>query len=257
MKTLMFAIIVSILGNLSYGQDPLSIVKASQDAVKVSSFEAISTLSIKDNRGNERIRKNTIASKTYSDKTEKRIIKFIAPAEVAGTGILIFDYENDADDMWIYLPALRKTRRIVSTEKSNAFMGSEFSNADMTSPSIEDFKYKLLGEERLNETECWRISAIPVNMDLEDEYGYSKAIRWIAKNDHVIRRSEYFNYNNELIKTIETVNFKLMDPLEKKYMVTEMLAVNHLNGRSSRIKMDQIQITNTNDAYFTISFLER
>ena len=139
MKTFMLVLLLSIFGKFSYSQDPLSIVKSSQDAVKVSSFEAVSTLTIKDNRGNERIRKNTMASKIYPDNTEKRIIKFIAPAEVAGTGILIFDYENSADDMWIYLPALRKTRRIVSNEKSNAFMGSEFNNAKLTSPSIYDF----------------------------------------------------------------------------------------------------------------------
>ena len=95
-----------------------------------------------------------MASKTFEDNTEKRIIKFISPAEVQGTGILIYDYENRPDDMWIYLPALRKTRRIVSREKSNSFMGSEFSNADMTAPSLEDFEYTLLGSEKIDETDA-------------------------------------------------------------------------------------------------------
>ncbi|MDF1572357.1 MAG: outer membrane lipoprotein-sorting protein [Bacteroidales bacterium] len=252
-------IILAILfcaGN-SHAQDPLNIVKASQKAMKVKSFEAVSTLTITDNRGNERIRKSSMASKTYPDQTEKRIIKFVAPAEVEGTGILIFDYEDQADDMWIYLPALRKTRRIVSTEKSSSFMGSEFSNADMTAPAIRDFTYTLLGTEVVNGTECWKITAVPVDISLEDMYGYSTAIRWIGKEDNVVRKSAYFDFSETLIKTIETIKFMAMDPAGEKYMVTEMVALNHESGRRSTMKMDQVQTTDTKDEYFTISYLER
>jgi len=242
---------------ITHAQDPLVIVKASQEAMKVKSFESLSTLTITDNRGNERIRKSSMASKTYPDKTEKRIIKFVAPAEVEGTGILIFDHEDQADDMWIYLPALRKTRRIVSTEKSNSFMGSEFSNADMTAPAILDFTYTMLGTEEISGTECWKIAAVPVDISLEDMYGYSKAIRWIGKEDKVVRKSAYFDYSETLIKTIETIKFMAMDPAGEKYMVTEMVALNHESGRSSTMKMDQVQTTETKDEYFTISYLER
>src|SRR6056297_1277491 len=184
MKTILSAVIFIIFSILVSGQKPVEIVKKSRDAVQVSSFEAVSTLIITDSRGNQRIRKNTMASKTFEDNTEKRIIKFISPAEVKGTGILIYDYENKADDMWIYLPALRKTRRIVSREKSSSFMGSEFSNADMTAPSVEDFQYTLLGSEKIDETDCWKIESIPVSIDKEEEYGYSRSVRWIGKNDY-------------------------------------------------------------------------
>lgn len=238
-------------------QDPVSIVEASRDAVKVSSFEAISTLTIIDSKGNQRVRRNTMASKTYPDKTEKRIIKFISPEEVKGTGILIFDYEDKQDDMWIYLPALRKTRRIVSSEKSNSFMGSEFSNADMTAPSVTDFNYELLGTETKDGVACWKLAAAPKTTDLEDDYGYRRSIRWIGKDDNVVRYTEYYDYSGELMKSIETVNFKLLDPGKGKYMVTEMIAENHQNGRSSGMKMEQIQISESDDKLFTIQTLER
>lgn len=257
MKYLCIVLGVTLMGVAALGQDPVSIVKESQDAVKVKSFEALSTLTIRDSRGNERVRKSSMASKTYPDQTEKRIIKFLSPAEVEGTGILIFDHEEKADDMWIYLPALRKTRRIVSREKSNSFMGSEFSNADMTAPSIGDFNYELLGSGEVDGTECWKIAAVPADISLEDEYGYSKAIRWIGKEDYVVRKSSYYDFSETLIKTIKTINFKRMDPGSGKYMVTEMVAENFQNGRSSTMKMDQVESTETKDAYFTISYLER
>lgn len=256
MKITLFLIICLFSGSL-YGQDAETIIKNSRAAVKVSSFEALSTLTISDGKGNQRIRKSTMASKTYPDNTEKRIIKFLAPAEVKGTGILIHDYENKDDDIWIYLPALRKTRRIVSSEKSNSFMGSEFSNADMTAPDLNDFQYQLLGTEISGDTECWKISSKPVSEDIEDEYGYSSAIMWIGKNDYIVRKTEYYDYNEELFKTIETLGFKKLDLSNNTYMITEMSAMNYLNGRSSKMNMDEIQISVTKDEYFTITYLER
>lgn len=239
------------------GQSASEIIKKSHDAVKVTGFEAVSTLTISDDNGNERIRKNSMASKTFPDMTERRIIKFLSPAEVEGTGILIYDYELKADDMWIYLPALRKTRRIVSSEKSKGFMGSEFSNADMTAPSMEDFSYELLGSEKIMDADCWKIVSTPANVDKEDEYGYSMAVSWIGKNDYIVRRTEYVDFNGKHFKTIVTGEFKLLDAKNKKYMVTGMRAENHSNGRSSEMKMDQIQLSAPKDDYFTVSYLER
>ena len=69
-------------------------------------------------------------------------------------------------------------------------------------------------------------------MDKEDEYGYSRSVRWIGKNDYIARRSEYFDYDNNLIKRIETVEFKLLDSSVGKYMVTDMVAENFQNGEA-------------------------
>ncbi|MCD4711631.1 MAG: MMPL family transporter, partial [Bacteroidales bacterium] len=129
MRRVAMGILLALLVSISASaQDAREIVKRSHDIVKVSAFEAVSTLTINDSKGNQRIRRSSMASMSLTDGTEKRIIKFISPAEVRGTGILIFDYPEKSDDMWIYLPAIRKTRRIVSREKSKSFMGSEFSN---------------------------------------------------------------------------------------------------------------------------------
>lgn len=238
-------------------QDAKAIVKLSHDAVKVSSFEAISTLTITDSKGNKRIRTNTMASMSLPDGTEKRIIKFLSPAEVKGTGILIFDYPEKSDDMWIYLPALRKTRRIVSREKSKSFMGSEFSNANMTAPGLEDFSYTIMGEEDLEGKLCYKFESIPLTTDLEDQYGYSKSIFWLDKNSHLVYRTEYYDFDNELFKTISNKEFMKMEDDKGSYMVTHMVAQNHSNKRSSEMVMDQVVVTATKTSYFTVAYLER
>ncbi len=238
-------------------QDAKQIIKKSIEVVKVSSFEAVSTLTITDAKGNQRIRENTMASMSEPDGTEKRIIKFISPADVKGTGILIFDYPEKSDDMWIYLPALRKTRRIVSKEKSKSFMGSEFSNANLTAPGLEDFSYATVGEEELEGALCNIIESIPVDSDMEDQYGYSKSLSWIDKNSYLVYKIEYFDFDGELFKTISNREFKKLDELKGSYMVTNMYALNHGNKRSSEMVMNQVEVTPANSSYFTVAYLEK
>ncbi len=250
-------IIAAFLSCNTSGQDPRDIISKSHDVVKVSSFEAVSTLTIFDSKGNKRVRKNSMASMSMPDGTEKRIIKFISPAEVKGTGILIFDYPDKSDDMWIYLPALRKTRRIVSREKSKSFMGSEFSNANMTAPGLDDFSYQLLGEEIIHGKECFKIEAVPVSSDLEDEYGYSQSLLWVDKINYLVLQTRYFDFDGELYKTISNREFRKLDEANEKYMVTNMHATNHSNGRSSEMVMEQVAFTPTSKSYFTVAYLEK
>lgn len=200
-----------------------------------------------------------MASKLY-DKgaTEKRIIRFQSPADVKGTGMLIVDYENSEDDMWIYMPALRKTRRIISGEKSKNFMGSEFSNADMAAPKLEDFSYKLIGSEQVDGTDCWKIEVSPTNEDITDEFGFSRRITWVGKQDYVQRKSEYYDLDDDLFKILNASEVKTIDPVNKKAMATRMEMVNKQNGRRSVFLIEQIQFNpDVKDDYFTIAYLER
>ncbi len=252
----MVFIMAALVSISASAQEAREIIKKSHDVVKISSFEAVSTLTITDSRGNQRIRKNTMASMSTPDGTEKRIIKFLSPAEVKGTGILIFDYPDKSDDMWIYLPALRKTRRIVSREKSRSFMGSEFSNANMTAPGLEDFTYQILSEESLRGKECFLIEAVPKSTDLEDEYGYARSVSWIDKNNYLVLQTEYYDFEGEVFKTIRHNEFRELDETGQKYMVTNMEAINNNNNRSSQMVMEQVAVTPTSKDYFTVAYLE-
>jgi predicted RND superfamily exporter protein/outer membrane lipoprotein-sorting protein len=258
MRRVAMGILLALLMVISASaQEAKQIIGKSHKAVKVSSFEAVSTLTITDSKGNQRIRQSSMASLSLPDGTEKRIIKFISPAEVNGTGILIYDYPEKSDDMWIYLPALRKTRRIVSREKSKSFMGSEFSNANMTAPGLEDFSYKILGEELNNGKECYKIESIPASTDLEDEYGYSRSVSWVDKKSYLVHEICYYDFDGDLFKTITYKEFKKLGNEEGKYMVIHMEALNHQNKRSSQMLMNKVAVTATNPAYFTVAYLEK
>jgi hypothetical protein len=216
-------------------------------------------MTIIDSRGRERVRKIATVSKLYdSGETEKRLIRFLSPADVKGTGLLTFDYENKDDDMWLFMPALRKTRRIVSTEKAKNFMGSEFTYADMTPPILDNFSYEMLGEEDVSGISCWKIEMIPIDDDVADENGFSKRISFIAKQDYVIRKAIYYDLDGELHKELAVENVKEIDTKNHKYRPMRMIMVNGQNGRKSVFNMDEIQFNpDVKDEFFTTRYLER
>ncbi len=261
-KRISIAIILGVVGLAFLNFAPpegREIMQKSRDVSKLEGMEAISTLRIYDAKGRERVRQTSMASKLFENgATEKRIIRFLSPAEVKGTGMLIYDYDERNDDMWIYMPAIRKTRRIISNEKSKSFMGSEFSNADMSAPSLEDFDYTVTGSGVSGGTDCWIVEVIPVNEDIMDRMGYDRQLAWIGKQDFVLRKAEYYDEDDELFKQMISSDVRQIDPSGKKYIATRMEMSNIQNGRKSVMTIDEIQYNpNVKEEYFTLGYLER
>lgn len=172
--------------------------------------------------------------------------------------MLIYDYREKNDDMWIFMPALRKTRRIVSGEKSKSFMGSEFSNADMTAPNLDDFRFTLLDPETFEGTPCWVVEAIPVSEEVMEEMGFDRKVSWIGKSDYIPRKAEYYNEEGDLFKRLTAREVRLVEGTEGKSLARFMEIQNLENGRHSVMTMDKIQYNpGVPDKYFTLSYLEK
>ena len=256
------SILFFILPSLNFAQTQLSayqIANRAQEAIKVKGVEGISVMKIMDNKGRERIRKIKQLTKLYEDgDTEKRLIRFISPADVKGTGLLTYDYKAKDDDLWLYMPAFRKTRRIVSTEKTKNFMGSEFTYADMTPPSLQDFIFNHLGEEEVNGRLCHKIEWIPKNEDIAEENGFSKRITFIGKNDFILRKALYYDLDEEFQKELIVYEIKELDPENQKYRAMHLEMVNHQNNRRSIMHNEQLEFRpDIKDDYFTVRYLER
>ena len=237
----------------------MDIMKKTNEARQLEGSEAVMQLTIKNSKGDKRVRKIAMVSKLFdSGKTEKRVYRFLAPADVKGTGILAFDYENKNDDMWIYLPALRKTRRIVTSERAKSFMGSEFSYADMNSPTLSDYNFRIVKEESVDGVNCWKIEAKPKNDAVAEDEGYSSKNVWVAKDEFTIRKAEYFDLDGELLKVLTSRNIVMVDSAKKRYRSKYMAMTNKQNGRESIFEIEKIEnVPNTKDSYFTTGYLER
>jgi hypothetical protein len=229
------------------------------EVTKLVGSEAVSTMTIIDGKGRERIREIAMVTKLYDNgDTEKRLLRFLAPADVKGTGLLVFDYEKKDDDMWLFLPALRKTRRIVSSERAKSFMGSEFSYADMSPPILDEFTYTVLSEKEVEDTLCWEIEMVPVDEGVADENGFSRRIAYIGKKDFVIRGAVYYDLDGELHKELSVKEIRELDSVNHRYRPIHMIMVNKQNDRKSILKINEIQFSpNVKDDYFTTRYLER
>ncbi|MRR22361.1 outer membrane lipoprotein-sorting protein [bacterium] len=241
MKKMLFLLsvmsVLSLQAVSAQQSDPVHLMEKSRDLTMSGNIQSTVSLTITEKNGAVRTRKLNMVTKSYDDGTIKRMIRFLDPPDVRGTAMLIIDNKNTQDDMWIYLPALKKTRRIVSTEKGKSFMSSEFSNADMSSGSNTDFRIKHMPGSGTGST--WVIESVPVSNEKAGEYGYSRKVTYLETGSLKTRKIDFYNFDNELFKTIEIL---ATQPLGSKegYVMTDMLATNHINGRSSRVKFDQV-----------------
>lgn len=247
-------LILPLLQAAAQQPDASQIMGKSRDQSITGSLNATVVLTITEKGGSIRNRTISMMTKSYADGLEKRIIRFIEPADVRGTSMLVVDNKNLADEMWIYLPALKKTRRIVTSEKGKSFMSSEFSNADMSSPTISDFTHKHL--EKSGTKNQWIIESIPVNEDKADEYGYSKKISYISIDKNQLLKMEFYNFDKELFKVIEIKSIFLLS--DGKFMVKNMVATNLNTNRKSEILFSNInEGVKIDDSNFTVQNLER
>ncbi|TAJ11937.1 outer membrane lipoprotein-sorting protein [Marinilabiliaceae bacterium JC017] len=234
------------------------IQEKSLESTRVAGTESIATMTIINEKGQKRVRQMATLTKLYDQgDTEKKLIRFMSPSEVKGTGFLTYDYNTKDDDKWIYMPALRKTRRIISSENAKSFMGSEFSYADMTLPNLEDYNYKLLGETTVMNEPCYELEIVPVNSDIEDENGFSKKISYISKKNFVKRKSIYFDLYGEKEKVMLVKSIVEVDKDNHKFRIKHIEIENIQNGRKSISTIDQIQFNPAiPDDYFTSRYLE-
>jgi hypothetical protein len=127
-----------------------------------------------------------VGEDTYS------LMFFLDPADVKDTGFLTYDYDDDErdDDQWLYLPALKKTKRIAAGDKSGSFMGSDFSYADMTDRPLDYYDYKLLKESEVDGEPVWIVEAIPNTEKEVDETGYTKQVVFVRQDNYVVVRAK-------------------------------------------------------------------
>lgn len=221
-------------------------------ALKVEGSEAVVEMVI----GSEK-RKLKMATKLVDGgKTEKRVYEFIEPADIKGTKVLVFDHEAAGDDVWIYLPALRKVKMIKAADRGKSFMGSEFSYADLTVPDLKAYSYAFVKEEKVQGEDCYVVDVTPKDAETGKSEGYSKKTFWVSKATFTVRQGVFFDMAGKRLKKLQSADVKSVGAKRFRAMRMEML--NEQNGRTSVFITNQFaQNPNTKDEYFTTAYLER
>ena len=158
-------------------------------------------------RGRKRVREVENFSKDYG-KDKKSVMVFKKPADIRGTAFLSWEYDDPAreDDKWLYMPAMKKVRRISGASKNEYFMGTDFTYDDMGDRNVDEDTYTLLGRESLKGHDCWKIESIPV--DPEDMY--TRKLLWVSKAANMVVQAEYYDKDG-LLKVYKALDFKKQD----------------------------------------------
>ena len=165
-----------------------------------------------DSRNNRRERDLKSFRKDKGQDTQT-IMFFESPADVKGTGFLTYDYAEPGkdDDQWLYLPALRKSKRIASSDKSGSFMGSDLNYSDMTKPDLQDYDFTLLKEEDVDGQKAWVILAVPRSDAKKEEIGYEKSQVWVRADNYVIVRALRWVYKSPRLKFMKVNKLERID----------------------------------------------
>ncbi len=140
----------------------------------------------------------------YEKDVEKKIMFFMSPADVKGTSFMSFSYDDGRDEQWIYLPALKKVKRISSDGASDYFMGSDFTYDDLGNRTPDEDTHKLLRTETLNGKACYVVESIPK----DEDYMYSKTITWVMKDNFIGLKREFYDEDGKLLKILTVTKYQ-------------------------------------------------
>lgn len=204
-----------------------------------------------NHRGATRVREMRSYSKEYGDDS-KQVIIFLSPADVAGTGYLSWEYEDEQcdDDRWLYLPALRMVRRISGASNDDYFMGSDFTYDDMGDRNIDEDTHTLLREETLEGQTCWVVESVPLDSDEQ----YKNRLIWIRQDSYMVIRSEYYD-SIGLMKVLSIGDIRQVDGI---WTAHSMFMDNLREEHQTRLLLSNVSYNqNLNDNMFTVSAIER
>ena len=193
-------------------------------------YTADMTMTLRNRHGKES--KRSIRSKTLevNGDGDKNLSIFDTPRDVKGTAFLSFSHKVGDDEQWLYLPALKRVKRINSRNKSGSFMGSEFAYEDIASQEVEKYTYKHLREEDYNGQLCFVGESYPVD---KKNSGYIKRITWLDKAEYRIQRVEYYDRKASLLKTLTISGYQHY--VDKYWRADSMEMVNHQTGKSTSL----------------------
>ena len=199
---------VSLLSLVCVGLMAMSgaeVAKKSEESIsgyKDAKSEMYMTLINATGQRSERKMKSIVLEKDGGDKS---LMEFLSPADVKGTKFLNYQHILKDDDQWLYMPALKRVKRIASKNKSGSFMGSEFSYEDLSSFVADKYTYEEKAEEvQLNGKKTYKIVLYPVSKNS----GYTKELSWVDADTFLIQKVEYYDRKSELLKTAYFEKYK-------------------------------------------------
>lgn len=202
--------------------------------------------------GKRSLRRLRVKVLEVANDGDKNLAIFDAPADVKGTAFLSHTHIRNPDDQWLYLPSLRRVKRIAPANKTAPFMGSEFSYEDLASPEVEKYTYKYIGDDTVAGQPAFLLERYPV----DKHSGYNRQLVWVEQNRYIALKTVFYDRRGEKFKTLISKQFRLY--LDRYWRATEMDMENHLSGKRTELRWLNYQFRqNISEQDFRPSSLQR
>jgi len=209
---------------------------------------------LENRRGQTSERKMRIFFLEVADENDgdKSLVVFDVPRDIKGTALLSYSHILKPDDQWLYLPALKRVKRISSANKSGPFMGSEFAYEDISSQELGKYDYRWLRDEPCGSLECFVLEQRPRYRNS----GYTRQVAWYDKDEYRLQRIDYYDRKDALLKTLRFDQYR--KHLGRYWRAHDMYMVNHQTGKRTRLVYEAIKLrTGLTARDFTQSRLKR
>jgi predicted RND superfamily exporter protein len=256
------AVLLALLGagvsaraeNLS----PSDIMERSLAATRVRDSIADATFTLVNKDGDQRVRHTEGYTKLEPDGANNmRMVRFLSPPDINGTGVLLIEHAGGDDDMWIYLPAMRKVRRLNASNKKDSFVGTDFSYGDVIGHKTADWTHRLLREEAVDGVSCYVIESLPKAADIGANAGYSRRQSWVRKDNFIAVRTDFWDLGGQPLKRITAGHIQAVGA-NMKWQPMLSTAENLQTGHKTTISFEQFKADqNVRDDVFMPRSLER
>lgn len=214
--------------------------------------KALMQMVLFNRRGDRSERELHLRSLEIDGDGDKSLTVFDQPRDIKGTALLSFSHSVEPDQQWLYLPALKRVKRISSANKSGPFMGSEFAFEDLSSFEVEKYQYEYLRDETINELDCFVVNYYPNY----EHSGYSYQQVWIDKSEYRVQKIDFYDRKKSLLKTLEFSDYEQY--LDKYWRATSMRMSNRQTGKITELTWRNYEFSvGLSDADFNPNSLKR
>ena len=191
--------------------------------------KATLVMKLTNRSGAESLRSLDINTLEMIGEGDKSLTVFKSPRDIKGTAFLSFTHALVPDEQWLYLPALKRVKRISSSNKSGPFLGSEYAFEDLTSFEVAKYRYKYLGDRKINGIDCFLLELTPKYK----HSGYTREQVWIGKARYIPIKIDYYDRKNTLLKTQEFKDYQQY--LNQYWRANEQIMTNHQTGKTTTL----------------------
>jgi outer membrane lipoprotein-sorting protein len=243
-------LVIALLAPMLFSQDARQIIEEAQRRTRSKSERYEGTLQVMDPKNRVSAKRwEFIRLGSYGDS--KSLLRFVEPPEVRGVALLIYNHPDRSSDQWMWRPEIGRDQRIALQDRSTRFFGTDFSFEDLEERDVNQFDYRLLGDESAEGAQCWKIDSTPKQSKSSQ---YTHTILWVRKDNYVLAQFEAFNKNG----LARRVNYRDIDSVQGIWTARTVEVLDARKNSRTILKLEKLQYNvPLSESDFTLQALRR